>query len=225
MKMTMTMKKVAKTTKYKFNIKKTVSFGTTLKFSINATRQAVEQAFENAGITPLAIAQTTIRELTIKLIEAESELASQKTRIELLLKENLEYKKLTADRQEKIAEDVVKYWRKAIKDEREKNKKGKIEVFINADGLIYREPKAKYNHRMEIKNGRGKLILAMLGKRGYTPTAELINLSGLSTRKSIEGAVYKIRKEIEKKLGVADFIDGYQDYGYRINPSIIFKKV
>ncbi|MFA5024327.1 MAG: hypothetical protein WC523_05185 [Patescibacteria group bacterium] len=221
----MIMKKVAKTAKYKLNIRKTVAFGTTLKFSINATRQAIDRAFETAGINPLAIAQTTIRELTIKLIEAESELASQKTRIELLLKENLGYKKLTADRQEKIAEDVVKYWRKAIKDEREKNKKGKIEVFINADGLIYREPKAKYNHRIEIKNGRGKLILAMFGKRGYTPTTELIDLSGLSTRKSVEGAVYKIRKEIEKKLGVVDFIDGYQDYGYRINPVIFFKKV
>lgn len=218
------MKKVAKTAKYKLNIRKTVAFGTTLKFSIDATRQAIDRAFETAGINPLVIAQTTIRELTIKLIEAESEIASQKTKIEFLLKENTEYKKLTADRQEKIAEDVVKYWRKAIKDEREKNKKGKIEVFINADGLIYREPKAKYHHRFEIKNGRGKLILAMLGKKSYTPTADLIEISGLSTRKSVEGAVYKTRKEIEKKLGVPDFIDGYQDYGYRINPGIILKK-
>ena len=223
--MTMTMKKVSKTTTYKFNIRKTVSFVTTIRFSIDATKRAVEHAFANAGLDPLTVAQNTIKELNIRLIESESENASLKIQVESLLKENTEYKKRNQDERKKIAEEVVKYWREDIKSEKEKNKKkGRVEVFITADGLIYREPKEKHNHRIEIKNGRGKLILAMLGKKSYIPTAELIEPSGLSTRKSVEGAVYKIRKEIEKKLGVIDFIDGYQDYGYRINPGIIFKK-
>ena len=53
--MTMTTKKVGKTAKYKLNIRKTMAFGTTLKFSINATRQAIDRVFETAGINPLAI--------------------------------------------------------------------------------------------------------------------------------------------------------------------------
>lgn len=220
------MKKIAKTATYKFNIRKTVSFSITMKFSIDATKRAVDHAFANAGLDPLTVVQNTIKELNIRLIESESENSSLKIQVEFLLKENIEYKKRNQDERKKIAEEVVKYWRDEIKSEKEKNKKkGRVEVFITADGLIYREPKEKHNHRIEIKNGRGKLILAMLGKKSYTPTAELIELSGLSTRKSVEGAVYKIRKEIEKKLGVIDFIDGYQDYGYRINPGIIFKKV
>lgn len=221
----MKMKRVTKTATYKFNIRKTVSFSTTIRFSIDATKRAVEHAFANAGLDPLTVAQNTIKELNIRFIESESENASLKIQVESLLKENTEYKKRNQDERKKIAEEVVKYWRDEIKSEKEKNKKkGRVEVFITADGLIYREPKEKHNHRIEIKNGRGKLILAMLGKKSYTSTAELIELSGLSTRKSVEGAVYKIRKEIEKKLGVIDFIDGYQDYGYRINPGIIFKK-
>jgi regulator of replication initiation timing len=223
--MNMTMKKVAKTATYKFNIRKTVSFSTTMRFSIDATKRAIEHAFANAGLDPLTVAQNTIKELNIRLIESESENSLLKIQVESLLKENTEYKKRNQDERKKIAEEVVKYWRDEIKSEKEKSKKkGRVEVFITTDGLIYREPKEKHNHRIEIKNGRGKLILAMLGKKSYTPTTELIELSGLSTRKSVEGAVYKIRKEIEKKLGVIDFIDGYQDYGYRINPSIIFKK-
>ena len=221
----MKMKKVAKTTKYKFNVRKTVGFGTTMMFSIDATKRAVEHAFANAGLDPLTVAQNVIKELNIRLIESESENTSLKIQVESLLKENTEFKKRNQDERKKIAEEVVKYWREDIKSEKEKNKKkGRMEVFITTDGLIYREPKEKHHHRIEINNGRGKLILAMLGKKSYTPTAELIELSGLSTRKSVEGAVYKIRKEIEKKLGVIDFIDGYQDYGYRINPGIIFKK-
>ncbi len=219
------MKKVSKTATYKFNIRKTVSFSTTMRFSIDATKRAVEHAFTNAGLDPLTVAQNTIKELNIRLIESESENSLLKIKVESLLKENTEYKNRNQGERKKIAEEVVKYWRDEIKSEKEKNKKkGRVEVFITADGLIYREPKAKHYHRIEIKNGRGKLILAMLGKKSYIPTQSIIEVTGLCSSKSVEGASYQMRKDIEKKLGIANFIDGYQDYGYRINPSLIFKK-
>lgn len=47
---------------------------------------------------------------------------------------------------------------------------------------------------------------------------ELIEITGLSSRKSMENTSYQIRKAVEKKLEVEQFIDGYQDYGYWINP-------
>ena len=46
---------------------------------------------------------------------------------------------------------------------------------------------------------------------------ELIEITGLSSRKSMENTSYQIRKAVEKKLEVEQFIDGYQDYGYWIN--------
>ena len=80
--MTMTMKKVAKTATYKFNIRKTVGFGTTIRFSIDATKRAVEHAFANAGLDPLTVAQNAIKALNISLIESESENALLKIKVE-----------------------------------------------------------------------------------------------------------------------------------------------
>lgn len=221
----MKMKTISKTTKYKFNIRRTVGIATTMRFSIGVTKMAVEKAFRKAGLDSLTVAQNTILKLNIELIETKSENSSLKNKIELLLKENKEYCEQRRSERKKIAEEVIGCWRAEIKKEKEKNKKkSKQEIFITTDGFIYKEPKEKHHHRITIHSGRGKLLLAIMGHKDYTSTQYLIEITGLSTRKSIEGAVYKIRKEIEKKLGVLEFIDGYQDYGYRINPGIIFKK-
>lgn len=221
----MKMKMASVATKYKLNIRRSVGISTTFVFSLGVAKKAVSNAFENAGLDPLSVAQNTIRDLTIQFIEAKSENASLKTKVEILLKENAEYKKQAGNQQEKIAEEVVKYWRSAIAKEKEKNrKKDKPIVFLSADGTIYREPKEKYHHRIDINSRRGKFLMALMGNKDYTPTQQLIEITGLSSRKSVESASYQIRKDIEKSLGVKQFIDGYQDYGYRINPGVIFKK-
>ena len=221
----MKMKMASVATKYKLNIRRSVGISTTFIFSLGVTKKAVINAFENAGLDPLTVAQNTIRDLTIQLVEAKSENASLKTKVEILLKENAGYKKQTRDRQEKIAEEVVKYWRSEIaKEKRKSNKKDKPIVFLSADGVIYREPKEKHHHRIDINSRRGKFLMALMGNKDYTPTQQIIEITGLSSRKSVESASYQIRKDIEKSLGVKQFIDGYQDYGYRINPGVIFKK-
>lgn len=223
--MIMKMKEASLATKYNFNVRRSVGISTTFLFSLGVTKKAIINAFETAGLDPLTVAQNTIRDLTIQLIEAKSENASLKTRVDVLLKENSEYKKQAHNRQEKIAEEVVKYWRSEMQREKEKSKKkDKLAVFLSADGLIYREPKEKNQHRIDINSCRGKFLLALIGNKSYTPTQQIIDITGLSSRKSVESASYQIRKDIKKKLGVAEFIDGYQDYGYRINPEVIFKK-
>lgn len=220
------MKEAGIGTKYKLNIRQPVGITTTFLFSLGVAKKAVTKAFENAGLDPLTVAQNTIRDLTIELIETKAENASLKTEVKVLLRENDEYKKQKQIKQEKIAEEVVKYWRSEMQKEKEKNKKkDRLTVFLSADGLIYREPKEKHNHRIDINSCRGKFLLALVGNKSYTPTQQIINITGLSSRKSVESASYQIRKDIEKKLGIAQFIDGYQDYGYRINPGVIFKKV
>ncbi len=221
----MKMKEAALATKYKLNIRRSVGISTTFIFSLGVTKKAITNAFENAGLDPLTVAQNTIRDLTIQLIEAKSDNASLKTRVEILLKENAVYKKQAENQQEKIAEEIVKYWRSEVRKEKEKSKKkDKPVILLSTDGLIYREPKEKYHHRIDINSCRGKFLLTIMGHKDYTPTRELIEITGLSSRKSVESASYQLRKDIEKGLGVAEFIDGYQDYGYRINPGVIFKK-
>lgn len=219
------MKMASVATKYQLNIRRPVGISTTFIFSLGVAKKAVTNAFKNADLDPLSVAQNTIKDLTVQLIEAKSENASLKTRVEILLKQNSEYQKQSQHRQEKVAEDVVKYWRSEIAKEKEKNKKkDKPVVCLSADGFIYREPREKHQHRIDINSCRGKFLLALIGNKDYTPTQELIEITGLSSRKSVESASYQIRKDIEKKLGVKQFIDGYQDYGYRINPAVIFKK-
>lgn len=221
----MKMKMASVATKYKLNIRRSVGISTTFIFSLGVTKKAITNAFENAGLDPLTVAQNTIRDLTIQLIEAKSEVASQKATIEHLRKENAGYKKQAENQQEKIAEEIVKYWRSEIAKEKEKGKKkDKPVVFLSADGVIYREPKEKHHHRIDINSCRGKFLMTLMGNKDYTPTQQIIEITGLSSRKSVESASYQIRKDIEKSLGVKQFIDGYQDYGYRINPGVIFKK-
>lgn len=219
------MKMASVATKYKLNIRRSVAISTTFIFSLGVTKKAITNAFENAGLDPLTVAQNTISDLTIQLIEAKSENASLKTRVEILLKENAGYKKQAKNQQEKIAEEIVKYWRSEMRKEKEKDKKkDKPIVFLSADGMIYREPKEKHHHRIDINSCRGKFLMTLMGNKDYTPTQQIIEITGLSSRKSVESASYQIRKDIEKSLGVKQFIDGYQDYGYRINPAVIFKK-
>lgn len=223
--MIMKMKEAGIGTQYKLNIRRSVGITTTFLFSLGVAKKAVTKAFENAGLDPLTVAQNIIRDLTIELIETKAENASLKTEVKILLGENTEYKKQEQFRQEKIAEEVVKYWRSEMRKEKEKSKKkDKPIVFLSADGLIYREPKEKHHHRMDINSCRGKFLLAIMANKDYTPTQRIIEITGLSSRKSVESASYQIRKDIKKKLGVTEFIDGYQDYGYRINQGVIFKK-
>jgi hypothetical protein len=221
----MKMKKAALATKYKFNINRSVGMSTTIRFSLGVTKEAVDRAFKNARLDPLAVAQATIRALNIKLIESETENASLKTKVEFLLKTNAGYKKRMQSERKQIAEDVVSYWFDRMKKEKEKSReKDKPVIFLSVDGLIYREPKDEHKHRIDINSKRGKFLLVIMESKAYTPTREIIAITGLASRKSVESAAYEMRKDIEKKLGVADFIDGYQDYGYRINPGVIFKK-
>lgn len=97
-------------------------------------------------------------------------------------------------------------------------------IYISYDGEIYREPRSQHHFRMETMSRRMTLIRTLMASKKYVPTIALIEITGLATQKSVQSAVYAIKKLVEKKLRVPDFIDGWQDSGYRINPNIILKK-
>lgn len=226
------MKKAGLATRYKFNIRQTVGIAVTMQFSLGVTKKSVEKAFRNAGLDPATVAQNKINELNKRLIESEKKRAKAEAKntelqnqIDTLLIKNREYKKLATNDRKKLAGEIIKLWRSDIAKEKEKNEsKAKPVVFFASDGFIYREPREKYEHRMDINSYRGRFLLAIMGNNDYTPTRTLLEISGFGSRKSLEGAVYEMRKDIQKKLEIENFIDGYQDYGYRINPTVIFKK-
>ena len=97
-------------------------------------------------------------------------------------------------------------------------------IYISFDGDIYREPRGQYHFRIETSSRRMTLIRTLMESKKYVPTRTLIDITGLATPKSVRSAVYAIKQLVEKKLKVPNFIDGWQDSGYRINPSIILKK-
>jgi hypothetical protein len=65
-----------------------------MRFSIDATKRAVEHAFANAGLDPLTIAQNTIKELNLKRNQLIKERESIQKKIIFLIM-YLEYQRKT----------------------------------------------------------------------------------------------------------------------------------
>ena len=202
-----------------------VSMETNYKFNILATKDAVRNAFDNAGLV-LALREATgvIRTLCDELLQARQEYKNYVAKTENILSSIKEYRKQDDDERKKIAKDVVEYWFDKVS--RPKHSiKSKTIVYFSTDNELYCEPKTAENcYRFEANSGRSKLIQTLIAHKTYVPTQTLIEITGLANQKSIESAVYEMKKIIHEKLHISDFIDGYQDSGYRISPSIILKK-
>jgi len=202
-----------------------VSIETNYKFNIVATKDAVRNAFDNAGLI-LALRETTgvIRTLCDELVQARQEYKNYVAKTENILSSIKEYRKQDDDERKKIAKDVVEYWFDKVSRPMHPLK-NKTVVYFSVDSELYCEPKTPENcYRFEANSGRSKLIQTLIAHKTYVPTQTLIEITGLANQKSIESAVYEMKKIIHEKLHISDFIDGYQDSGYRISPSIILKK-
>ncbi len=202
-----------------------VSIETNYKFNIVATKDAVRNAFDNAGLI-LALRETTgvIRTLCDELVQARQEYKNYVAKTENILSSIKEYRKQDDDERKKIAKDVVEYWFDKVSRPMHPLK-NKTVVYFSVDSELYCEPKTPENcYRFEANSGRSKLIQTLIAHKTYVPTQTLIEITGLANQKSIESAVYEMKKIIHEKLNISDFIDGYQDSGYRISPSIILKK-
>ena len=202
-----------------------VSIETNYKFNIVATKDAVRNAFDNAGLI-LALRETTgvIRTLCDELVQARQEYKNYVAKTENILSSIKENRKQDDDERKKIAKDVVEYWFDKVSRPMHPLK-NKTVVYFSVDSELYCEPKTPENcYRFEANSGRSKLIQTLIAHKTYVPTQALIEITGLANQKSIESAVYEMKKIIHEKLHISDFIDGYQDSGYRISPSIILKK-
>src|SRR3989344_4544097 len=179
-----------------------VSMETCYKFDIVETKDAVQNAFDNAGLV-LALRQATnvVRILVDELRETRQEYTERK----------------------KIAKDVVEYWFDKVSRPKQLLK-NKTVVYLYVDSELYCDPKATHYYRLEANSYRDRMIRTLIVRKAYVPTESLIEISGFISRKSLESAVQAMNRIAHKKLNIEKLIDGYQDSGYRIDPGIILKK-
>ena len=218
-------------TEYKFNIgnpaAKSVWMGSVYRFSIVA-KDVLRSSMKTAGITDsdkiIQNNKPAVIDLTKEIIETKHEVKSIRS---LLERRTSKFEGLTEYDQHFIktlareaATSFAEYFAKSASGPTSK----KTLVYLSSDGDLYREPKNQYCFRMEASSGRMKLVTTLMASKKYVPTRTLIDLTGLSSVKSVQSAVYEVRQAVEKKLKVQNFIDGWQDSGYRIHPNVILKK-
>ena len=201
-----------------------VSMESVYKFDIIATKDAVRNAFDNAGLI-LALRETTgvIRTLCDELLQARQEYKNYVAKTEKVLSSIKEYRKQDDDERKKIAKDVVDYWFKKVTTPIQPVK-NKTVVFFTADNELYCEPKSDHCYRLEVNSYRDKMIRMLIAHKTYVPTETLIEICGFASRKSLESAIDAMNRIAHRELGVFKIVEGYRDSGYRIHPGIILKK-
>ncbi len=203
---------------------KTVTLETCYKFDILATKDAVQDAFDNAGLVlALKEAAAVIKTLSEELRETRQAYKAYVVNTERILSGLAEYRQQSDSERKQIAKDVVEYWLEKASAPKQPVK-SKTVIFLSADNELYREPKSDFYYRLEADSGRARIIRTVAIHKNYVPTGSLVEISGLANRKSLEGAVQAINRIVHKKLKITKLIEGFQDSGYRLCPDIILRK-
>jgi hypothetical protein len=224
--MNMKMKKAVLATEHNLNTRK-VAIETNYRFSI-VTKKILRSSMKATGIAGgdkiVRDNKPAIADLTKEIIETKLEVKGIRS---LLERRAGKFEGLT----EYDQHFIKTFAREAATSFAEyfaKNATGPISkktiVYLSPDGELYREPKSQYHFRMETSSRRMKLVETLMATKEYIPTRTLVDISGLASVKSVQSAIQAIRRTAEKKLKLQDFIDGWQDSGYRINPDVILKK-
>ena len=224
----MRMKKAVLAKKYNFHIRKSVTMGHTYRLSIGMTEKILRSSMKAAGIAHgdkiVQKNKPAIADLTREIIETKHEVKSIRA---LLERRAGKFEGLTEYDQHFIklfAREAAVSFAEHISKQATSPTSAKIVAYFSTDGELYREPKSRYCLRMEASSGRMKLITALMRSKTYVPTKTLIELTDLSSMKPVQSAVQAIKRMVHKKLRISEFIEGWQDSGYRINPNVILKK-
>jgi hypothetical protein len=203
---------------------KTATLATTYTFNIGVARDAVRNAFDNAGLV-LALKEATgvIKTISDELRQTQQEYKKHLAKTEKILSGIQEYEKQNKNERKKIAKDVVDYWFEKVTTPVQPVK-NKTVVFFTADNELYCEPKVDHCYRVEVNSYRDKMIRTLIAQKAYVPTETLIEICGFASRKSLESAVDAMNRIAHKELDVFKIVEGYRDSGYRIYPGIILKK-
>ncbi len=92
------------------------------------------------------------------------------------------------------------------------------ELYLNAVGDLWREPKAKYCYSMDEKSGRHKIFRYLANNKGYKQTADISSALDGKSEQSIRTEIGKMRGNIRKYLKIdgKQVIEERKGSGYRI---------
>jgi len=228
--MTMKMKKVSKTTKYKFNINRAVGVTFTYRFSIGDIENITKKALENNGVkNPDEIIKRhgiEIAELKDRLNKTEASFDNYKKETDKTIADlKSELKELTKQSLIQIGREMAKgFYEQSQKiRSRQKEKKTKETILcLSSDGDLYLDSDNKKCYPMSKEKMREKLIKVLCSAKGYIKTAELAEMVG-TTNQAIRNSKLEINNKSKNRIGIDELIIGRDGNGYRLNPKYKIK--
>lgn len=216
------MKKVAKTTEYKFNIRKPVEFMSTYRLSVATTEKILRSSMKSAGISDgdkiIKHNQPAIGLLTKEIIETKLEVKSIRS---LLERRTSKFEGLTEYDQHFIntfakvaAISFAEYFSQGKTKPVELNQ---TILHLSAEADLYREPKSKYCYHMGKEQSRHQIVKYLIGK-GYQATPDIRMAISAKSDSSVRSAITKINAKAKHDLKIEKLIAGRRTDGYRINP-------
>ncbi len=217
------MKKVAKTTSYKFNIRKPVDFMSTYRLSVATTEKILRSSMKSSGISDgdqiIKRNQPAIGLLTKEIIETKLEVKSIRS---LLERRTSKFEGLT----EYDQHFINTFAKVAAISFAEYFSQGKIKpvelnqtiLHLSAEADLYRDPKSKYCYPMGKEQSRHQIIKYLIGK-GYQATSDIRMATSAKSDSSVRSAIMKINAKAKHDLEIEEkLIEGRRTDGYRINP-------
>ena len=227
--MTMTMKKVAKTTKYKFNINRSVGVTSTYIFSLGDIKKSVKTALENNGIKDsdeiIKRHEAEIIELQERINKADAKFENYKKETDKTIAELKNELKVSKQTALQIGREMAKGFYDQSQKMRSKQKFTKnkqVLLCLSVDGDLYLESDKTKCYPMSKEKIREKLIKALCSTKGFVKTAELAEMVG-TTNQAVRNSKLEINRKAESRIGISDLIIGRDGNGYRLNPKYKIK--
>lgn len=215
------MKKVAKTTEYKFNIRKPVEFMSTYRLSVATTEKILKSSMKSAGISDgdkiIKHNQPAIGLLAKEIIETKLEVKSIRS---LLERRTSKFEGLTEYDQHFIntfAKVAAISFAEYFSQGKTKPVLKQTILHLSAEADLYREPKSKYCYPMGKEQLRHQIVKYLIGK-GYQATSDIRMATGAKSDSSVRSARAKINAKAKNDLKIGMLIEGRRTDGYRINP-------
>lgn len=223
------MKKVAKTTKYKFNINRSVGVSSTYIFSIGDIKKRVKTALKNNGVKNsdeiIKRHEAEIIKLQERINKTDAKFESYKKETDKLitnLKDELRVNKQTALL---IGREMAKGFydqSQKIRSKKKSTKDKQILLCLSVEGDLHLESNKAKCYPMSKEKMREKLIKILCSAKGYIKTAELAEMVG-TTNQSIRNSKLEINRKANNRIDIPNLIVGRDGNGYRLNPKYKIK--
>lgn len=226
----MKMKKVSKTTKYKFNIKRAVGVTYAYRFSIGDIESITKKALRNNGVeNPDEIVNkhsVEFAELKDRLNKTEAKFDNYRKETDKTIAElKNELQELSKQSLIQIGREMAKGFYDQSQKIRSKQKIQKTKqtlLCLSSDGDLYLDSDNKKCYPMSKEKMREKLIKVLCSAKGFVKTAELAEMVG-TTNQAIRNSKLEINNKSKNRIGIDELIIGRDGNGYRLNPKYKIK--